>query len=232
MGLFISASGIIEALRRQDITAHNVANMGTAGFQASRARSTVGPAGGVGPAPSARDTSLGPMKFTGRPLDVAASDGFFRVRRPDGSIAFTRGGHFGLNANGEVVTANGARLDPPIQAPPNATSIVVLRDGTVRATMPGDLEPQIIGRIEVVQFTNPEGLAALGDNLFQQTPASGEPNPITSTAEFFPGTVQGSNVNVAAEQIDSILNVRALQANLNAFRAQDEVLGELLDLLS
>ena len=46
-----------------------------------------------------------------------------------------------------------ARIDgiyrPPIQAPPNATSVTVNRQGEVFATTPGTLEPQRIGQVEV-----------------------------------------------------------------------------------
>ena len=44
------------------------------------------------------------------------------------------------------------------------------------------------------------------------------------------GFIEGSNVNLATEQINLLLNRHAFQANLNAFRVQAEVLGELLSL--
>lgn len=45
-----------------------------------------------------------------------------------------------------------------------------------------------------------------------------------------PGLLPGSNVDLATEQINTLLDTQAYQANVNAFRAQDAMLGELLDL--
>lgn len=229
-GLFISASGILDALRRNDIAANNIANLQTPGFQASRADSVSAPGGGVELGGVTRDLSRGPILVTGRPLDAAA-DGFFRVRLADGTIAFTRDGHFGLNAEGRVVTSGGALAEPAIQAPPNSTNVVVTADGSLFATVPGQDSPQLLGRLEVFQFPNERGLHALGGNLFRATEASGEPQVVASGAQVIPGAVEGSNVDLATEQINLLLNRQAFQANVNAFRAQDEVLGELLNLL-
>lgn len=227
-GLFISASGVLNALRRSEITANNVANLRTTGFRAARAESVESAGGGVELGAVSRGGGSGPVEVTGRPLDVTSGDGFFRVRRGDGSLAFTRDGHFGLNANGEIVTAGGARLDPPLTAPPNATSVSVSADGRVFASAGTGEEPQLLGRIEVFIFPNMEGLEAVGGNLYRQSTASGEAFRVTG--ELMPGAVQGSNVNLAAEQVNSVLNRHAFQANLNAFRAQSDMLGELLNL--
>ncbi|HIJ65312.1 MAG TPA: flagellar hook-basal body protein [Candidatus Hydrogenedentes bacterium] len=230
-GLYISASGIANALRRNDVTAHNVANLGTAGYRAARAESVELASGGAALGSISRDDSSGPIEVTGQSMDVAVSAGFFRVRAPDGATAFTRDGHFGLNADGEVVTADGARLDPPIQVPGNATHVSVTRDGAVYATVPGGAGPEMVGRLEVFRFANPDGLLAIGGNLYRQTPASGEPVAVPGATEFYPGAVQGSNVNLARETTNSVLDRHAFQANVNAFRAQSDMLGELINIV-
>lgn len=43
--------------------------------------------------------------------------------------------------------------------------------------------------------------------------------------------VEGSNVNLARELTETVLNRNAFQANANAFRAQADLVGELLDLI-
>ncbi len=229
-GLYISAAGIANALRRSAITAANLANLRTPGYRAARAHSTETAGGGVTVSEVSRDNAQGPIEFTGRPTDVATSAGFFRVTLSDGSTGYTRDGHFGLNANGEVVTAAGARLDPPIQVPPGSTRVTVSRDGTVTALVPGEDGPQVVGRIEVFQFPNPDGLESAGGNVYRQTAASGEAIPVTDSVAYYPGALQGSNVSVVREQANAILDTRAAQANINAFRAQADVLGELLDM--
>jgi flagellar basal-body rod protein FlgG len=103
----------------------------------------------------------------------------------------------------------------------------VSRDGTVSAQLPDGAGFETIGRIEVFQFSNPDGLQAVG-NAFVPTEASGEPQ--AASAALYPGTVQGSNVNLAAEETNLLIDRRAFEANVNAFRAQADVLGYLLNI--
>lgn len=232
-GLFISASGVLNAIQRMDITANNIANLRTTGFRASRPISSPAPGGGVSLGEVSHTGGPGPLESTGRPLDlVAGGDAFFRVLLADGSFAFTRDGHFGLDAEGRVVASGGGRLDPPIQAPPNASSITVSSDGSVFATVPGEDGPQALGQLQVFVFPNMEGIEAIGGNLFRASAASGvaQPRAGGGGTPIVSGFIEGSNVNLATEQINLLLNRHAFQANLNAFRAQAEVLGELLSL--
>jgi len=230
MGLHISASGILNILRRQDVTAHNVANLRTPGFRAGRAHSSETEGGGARVDSIDRNDAPGSPELTGRPLDVASPDGFFQVALADGRVAFTRDGHFGLNADGELVTADGARVSPAVQAPPGSSSIQVLRDGRVSAVTPGSNEVSIVGRLEVFAFSNPDGLEAIGGNLFVATAASGGAQAVGTPPNIEPGALQGSNVDLVTEQTNALLDRQAFQANINALRLQDEVLGELLDL--
>jgi flagellar basal-body rod protein FlgG len=232
MGLHIAASGILSALERQRVSAHNIANLRTPGFRASRAESQPAPGGGVRTGSITPDNRPGPLEYTGRPLDVAASGGnaFFQVELANGEAAYTRSGDFTLNANGEVVTTTGARVSPPIQAPANAASVSVTRSGAVYATVPGALEPRQVGQLEVFQFANPEGLASAGGGLLRATPASGEAQPAAGPLRLESGALMQSNVDLARESTGMLMNRQLLQANVNAFRAQDAMLGALLDL--
>src|SRR3546814_19512510 len=54
------------------------------------------------------DLAMGAFKPTGNPLDVAiAGTGYFAVRLPDGTAAYTRNGHFEVNAEGSLVNSEG-----------------------------------------------------------------------------------------------------------------------------
>lgn len=68
------------------------------------------------------------------------------------------------------------------------------------------------------------GVAARSD-----TPRSPEPLDLPSAAAF-PGGLPPSDVNLATQQVNSILNREAFRANVNAFRARADIIGELLDL--
>jgi flagellar basal-body rod protein FlgG len=176
-----------------------------------------------------RDPSQGPLQQTGRALDVAVPEAFFQVRNADGSLGFTRDGSFSVNAEGRVVNARGAQLEPPIQIPANATGVSVTRAGEVYATTPDSLTPQRAGQIEVFTFPNPQGLEAQGGGVFQATAASGPAQRATG-ATVVSGALEGSNVNLAREQVNSLQNTNSFRANVNAFRAQSDLLGELLNL--
>ena len=65
-------------------------------------------------------------------------------------------------------------LDPPITIPPEATDIVVTADGQVQYSTATDPTLQNAGQIQLAKFVNPDGLLKLGDNLYQQTDASGD----------------------------------------------------------
>jgi flagellar basal-body rod protein FlgG len=231
MGLQISASGILTALTRQRVTANNVANLNTSGFRAARANIVETASGGVAVGDITRDNATGGVQFTGRPTDFAVAEGFFQVEGEDGSTAFTRDGRFGLNADGEIVTADGARLSPAIQVPPNATSVSVTRTGTVFATTPENVTPQRVGQIQVFSFTNPDGLEAVGGNLFRATAASGVQTRAVENVAVEQGALNASNVNLATEQVNLLIDTRTAQANINAFRAQADVLGELINIV-
>lgn len=228
MGLYISASGMLTVLERQWVTANNVANWRTAGYRAQTAHTSESAVGGARVDSVRTDNSAGPLEYTGQPLDLASSEGFFQVQLPDGSMAYTRDGHFGLDANGDVVTSSGARLMPPVSAPAGATSVSVTASGQVYATLPGAMTPQPAGQISVFTFSNPNGLQALGGNLFSASDASGPAQP--AAAEVWSRTLESSNVDLTRETVHQVLDLQTFRANLNAFSAQDEVIGELLDL--
>jgi flagellar hook-basal body protein len=93
-----------------DVTADNVAHLRTPGYRAARAISAETPGGGSAVTEISRSNASGPIEFTGRPTDVAAGGGFFQVRLSNGTLGYTRDGHFGLNADGYMVTSDGAVL--------------------------------------------------------------------------------------------------------------------------
>src|SRR5215813_11945518 len=153
--LFSAASGMNAQQLNVENIANNIANANTAGFKSRRAQfqdllyqnmiqpgaaasqqSTI-PTGlqlGLGTRAVSNEVifSQGDFSQTDNPLDlVIQGKGFFQVRQPSGEVAFTKAGSFHLSPTGQVVTANGDLLDPPVTIPANATSITVAGDGTV-----------------------------------------------------------------------------------------------------
>ena len=63
--------------------------------------------------------------------------GFLQVEMPDGTFAYTRDGSLQRDQNGQLVTAGGYPIQPPINIPDNALELTIGRDGTVSVTQPG-----------------------------------------------------------------------------------------------
>ncbi len=166
--------------------------------------------------------------------------GFFAVRGEDGNTYYTRNGNlkFTLAANGNmlantdglpVLDTNG---QPIILSNDYVMSrITVTKDGEL--CYPGENErPQSIGRIiGLFQFNNPNGLAKLGDSLYEQTAASGQPineaaNPNVEKSSVLQFMLEGSNVQVADEMVNMIVAQRAYELNSKAIQASDEMLQQ------
>jgi len=178
----------------------------------------------------------GDFNTTGNPLDLTvAGQGFFQVSLPSGEIAYTRGGTFHLDAQGNVVTADGNPLQPGVTIPSGVSSITVGTDGTVSVTQAGQTAAQQVGQIQLALFPNPGGLNSVGKNLFLATTASGDPIVGTPGGSEGLGTIEqgvleGSNVNVVEEFIQMILAQRSYEANSRVVRAADEMFQQVNNL--
>ncbi|MCH8267761.1 MAG: flagellar basal-body rod protein FlgG [Acidobacteria bacterium] len=250
--LFTAASGMMAQQLSLDNIANNLANASTAGFRRRRlqfedliyqnlivpgsaaTQQTTVPTGlqiGLGTRPVASEMihTQGDFTKTGNPLDIAIQGrGFFQVTLPSGETAYTRGGTFHLDGQGNLVTLNGDPIEPSIAIPPDALTISIGTDGTVSVTQPGQQAAQQVGIIELALFPNPGGLNSIGRNMFLPTEASGD--PIVGTAggseglgTILQGMIEGSNVNVVEEFIQMILTQRAYEANSRVVRAADEM---------
>jgi flagellar basal-body rod protein FlgG len=99
----------------------------------------------------------------------------------------------------------------------------------VTALVAGNNTPTQIGTIELADFVNPMGLAAIGDNLFRETASSGAPataNPGSDgLGTVIQGSLESSNVNVVEELVNMIQTQRAYEMNSKAISTTDEMLA-------
>ena len=256
--LWISKTGLDAQQTQLDVVSNNLANVGTTGFKRARvafedllyqnvrqagantSQQTTLPTGlqigtGVRPTATPRMFTQGNLQATSNQYDLAVSgNGFFQVQLPDGTVGYTRDGSFGVDANGGLVTSSGYPLSPAITVPPNALAVTVGRDGTVTATVPGQVAPQNIGTIQIASFTNPAGLEARGQNIFVETAASGTANANTpgtnGLGTLQQGYLETSNVNVVEELVSMIQTQRAYEINSKAIQTSDQMLGRLAQL--
>lgn len=250
--LQVARTGLDAQNARMRVIANNLANVNTTAFKRDRAefqslayqQMTAAGAAATGEARYAIGTSLGSgvrlagtarvmaagsISMTENPLDLAIEgDGFFRIARSDGSTAYTRAGNFQLSSEGMIVTSDGEALQPEITVPSGATAVTIGPDGTVSANLPGENGSTELGRIELAQFANPAGLAALGGNLYAETGASGAAEVAAPGSEGLgairQGALEGSNVNIVQELIDMIETQRAYEINSKMISATDDML--------
>lgn len=251
-----AASGMLAQEMNLDNIANNLANASTAGFRRRRLQfedllyqNLVAPGSaatqqttvssglevGMGTRPSSTEmvSSQGTIDQTSNPLDLAIEGaGFFQIQMPDGSLAYTRSGSFHLDANGNMVTADGNPLQPPIAVPLNATNLSIGKDGTVTATVPGSNQAQQVGTITLATFANVGGLDSLGSNLFTPTTASGDaivgtPGGTEGLGTVQQGALEESNVDVVDQFVQMIEAQRSYEANSRVVQAADQMQQEL-----
>ena len=165
---------------------------------------------------------------------AGSGDGFFQIQMPDGTTAYTRDGSFQLDAQGRMVTSSGLPVANGITVPPNAIKVSISADGIVSATLPGNPAPQQLGNIAMSSFVNPAGLEPVGQNMYKESAASGQPQqgqPGTNGLGFIKqGFLEASNVNVVEELVTMIQTQRAYEMNSKAISTSDQMLAKLSQL--
>ncbi|MCI6217521.1 MAG: flagellar basal-body rod protein FlgG [Helicobacter sp.] len=250
--LYTATTGMVAQQLQIDTTSNNIANVNTIGYKKQRSESadlfyqvlqyagtstsetTISPTGievgiGVRPISVQKMFSQGHPKETENNLDIAITgNGFFQIQLPDGNIAYTRAGSFKLDNQGNLVNSSGYLLVPNINLPENTTEISIGTDGTVSVKEGNQTEINVLGQIEIVNFINPAGLHSLGDNLFINTNASGEPIVGVPGMEGFgqlrQGFIELSNVKLVEEMTDLITGQRAYEANSKSIQTADSML--------
>ncbi|MBC8283522.1 MAG: flagellar hook-basal body complex protein [Nitrospinae bacterium] len=232
---FSALTGLNNASKRLQNSANNLANVQTSGFKKGEVNSVENKSGGTRVNSISKVNTQGGFIPTNNPLDLAIEgNGFFQVANPNGGTSFTRSGSFSLNGAGQVVDSSGNALVPEINVPANNNGISVGANGRVSAQTPGGLE--VAGQIQLANFNNPEGLSAAGGNLLNESAASGAPAVGTpgegALGSVLSGFLEGSNVDIAEEIVDQIVSKAAFKANVNVIKANDEMIGSLLDIKS
>ncbi|MBV8168299.1 MAG: flagellar hook-basal body complex protein [Alphaproteobacteria bacterium] len=201
---YIALSRQTGMVRDMNVLANNIANASTNGyrgesmmFQEYLARTgTLGlrdKISFVQDVGTFRNIKDGPLVQTNNELDLALQgQGYMVIGNPAGD-QYARTGMFHLDANRQVVTAEGYPLlqenGRPINIPLGAQKIVVSGDG-VMSTEQGE-----IGRIRLVRFGSDQAMRAGNDGLYTTDQA---PLPATET-RVTQGALEGSNVQPVLE---------------------------------
>lgn len=240
MKILVSLSHQVAMRRQMDVIANNIANMSTTGYKRESImfNEYLSEVGGSLPtdfrkvsfvqeAGIARQMTNGELVTTSNPFDVALEGpGMFKVRKDDGTIAYTRNGHFAISANNTLVTSQGNEIlddgDAPIEIPLNAEGYKIASDGTVSAKEIGQ-----IGKIAVVEFENYGAMRKIGGNLYTS-------EEVGTPAEGFiitQGMLETSNVSPVLEITNMIQLSRAYAATANIIeqtqRSQTQAINKI-----
>ncbi len=252
--LKIAATGMLAQQMRVETISNNLANMSTTGYNARCAEfsdlhyqqmtrpgtinandGTVLPTGvqlglGVRPAAVSMQIQQGALAQTGGDLDIAIEGrGYFEIALPAGNAAYTRDGGLKRNGEGLIVTSDGFPVVPEITIPVETRAITINADGEIYAYFNNEVEAQLIGQITLTQFTNEQGLEAIGSNNFLETEASGPPL-IGVPGDDGLGTLrQGyreqSSVDAVKEITELIEAQRGYELNSKVITAADQMLA-------
>ena len=250
--LYSAAAGMDSQQMNLDVISNNLANVNTTGYkeaklqfqdmlyQTTRAAGAQSGGGnelpgslqigqGAIPVATERIFTQGDTSQTGGNLDVAIQgSGFFQVQMPDGTLAYTRDGAFKTDSEGRVVTSDGYPVQGGFQPVPTGTTNITISPGgdVTYTTSSGTTSSQI----QLANFNNPGGLQAIGQNLYQETSASGTAQLGDPTQNGLGNLQQGylelSNVSVVQEMVNLILAQRAYEVNSKAVQAADQMMQD------
>lgn len=222
---YTAASGTIQMQKGMDVTANNIANVSTTGFQAQKGAfadlvyTNIHAAEGTdsdlvsghGTKLAKTDTlfAASALENTSRSLDYALPEAyqFFAIRSGD-TVKYTRNGNFHLsmqgNANylvssdgGYVLGANGQ----PIQVTDESAAAPV----------------------GVFTFSNCDGLQREAGTYFVETAASGQAQAVRD-AEVRQGYLENSSVSLPDEMATILETQRAFQLNSKMVQISDEIM--------
>lgn len=197
--LFTGISGLSVHQTMLDVTSNNIANVNTTGFKSASTRfedtfsqlvrSGAAPRlnerGGMNPAQVGLGVKLqyitqnftgGAAQMTGRNLDTMINgDGFYVLRKTNGTSVYTRNGSFGVDAQGQLVAADGSFVqgwmgdkDGTINASGTPGNITL----PLTKTVEGRPTTKVIygGNIPADQiYMDPTGSKTSPDNAFQRS---------------------------------------------------------------
>ena len=260
--LWTGASGMISQQTNVDNISHNLSNVNTAGYKKMTTefqsllyqkiqrevtdnngdpKPVIGQVGlGVRVSSISSQFTQGNLLETGNDYDMAIEgNGFFQIRMPDGSTAYTRNGSFTPAIGADGITLSNSQGYPvlstagePIVFPANfdVSKVAVDEYGNF-SYRDASVEIPLNIQIGLAQFNNPSGLEKLSGSLLGATENSGEPrleaeDGAIKTSKLRQKYLEGSNVQTVDEIVNLIVAQRAYEMNSKVITASDQMLQQ------
>ncbi|MFH1700040.1 MAG: flagellar basal-body rod protein FlgF [Candidatus Zixiibacteriota bacterium] len=233
-GIYKAASGMVPRMKKQEITANNIANASTPGFkkestfikELDSATKSILPKKSDWQTPMIdqiyTDYSQGTFNKTGNPLDVAIDgEGFFVLENVDGDDRqYSRNGSFSVDPEGFLISSSGYRVmgeGGPIEA----------AGGMIEINESGELmiDGNTTNRLQIVNFEDKNILGKVGSSGFV---AQGDSEPLPAVGfSVRQGYLENSNINVIKEMVGMIITLRNFETGAKMIQTQDESLKTL-----
>jgi flagellar basal-body rod protein FlgG len=246
--IYTPLSGALAQEKVMDIIANNLANLNTVGFKGEAVtfkaiepepeknyRNPLPPANYkislddvlplrgndlnyVGVSEVRKDFSQGPAIQTNNPLDLMLEgEGFFAVQTEDG-LRYTRSGDFTMSENGALVDKVG---NPVLGQKGN----IFIRHQDFEVNPLGEVyqDGQLVDRLLIYKFDNPDALEKVGMNHFFYEGMEGDPK-IATDARVQQGSLEGSNVNAIRNLTALILSHRSFEAYQKSIKNYDSMM--------
>ena len=237
-------------MKKMDVVTNNIANADTRGFKRDRIvtqafseemfkklddkkyemldhSQTIGEASlGVFVESVHTDFSNGAFEKTEAPLDVAINgEGFFCITTDGDDEKYTRDGSFTLDPQGYLRTTEGNFVKGEdglinVTSGYNEGNITIDNIGNVYSGT------EIIGKLKMINFSNPDSLRKAGDNLYDRIEES-EESPFNGV--IAQGYIEMSNANSVQEMVEMINSARVYEANSKAIKVHDTILQRVVN---
>ena len=165
-------------------------------------------------------TTAMPLTLAGLTVTTGAVSPFSATLDLTSSTQY--GSTFGVNKQSQDGFASG-RL----------SGITIGNDGVIQGRYSNG-QTRNLGQVVLANFANPQGLISMGNNLWGESPRSGQPlvgAPQTgSLGQLTAGSVEESNVDLTAELVNMITAQRNYQANAQSIKTQDQIMQTLVNL--
>ncbi len=213
---------------------------------------------GVSVAATSMNLNQGSNQTTGRATDLMISgDGMFVVQKGTETL-YTRAGAFSFDNTGTLVTPGGSRVQgydldaagirtgglvditldtaavlPAVPVGVTLTTYSIGSDGKVRGIFSDGIQRDM-KQIAMADFNNPMGLEKVGETSFRASANSGAAILGASgegrNGSIVGGSLEMSNVDLAAEFTNLILAQRGFQASSRVITTSDSVLEDLVNI--
>jgi flagellar basal body rod protein FlgG len=225
-GLYVALSGAVAQEQALDITATNVANSSSAGYQRMRPvfRQALASAVGDGEmryartAKTAVDTTPGATRVTNNALDIAMPEGVYLAAITPRGGRFTRAGNLAIDSSGTLRTASGTPVSSEagaeIKASPGGGLLQIDPDGTVKQGATS------LGKLKLVSFETPSALEHEGSGLLSGANA-GAQSP--TKLPLAVGAVEESN----AQPVTAMTEMMQASRTFEAFQKVLDQFGEI-----